>query len=394
MNLLLCFFAWWAYQNFGLLGVLMFPTMMMAMLYFRQNTMLYVNTMKSYQAQPPRFNMPDYEEVWLTTRDGVRIFAWLIRGPRPAEAPTMMFFHGNAGTIAERLPNAEGLIKHTGCNLLLVEYRGYGTSGGDPTEAGLLADGQAALDHLRGRKDIDTDNLLVFGRSLGGAVAIALAHANEGALRGMIVENTFTSIREMAGALFPFLAVLPDAWFEALLDNHWHSDEIIGALRLPSLFLAGKQDEIVPPPQMVELWDRLRGAGEPPQHSAFVPFPAGKHNDTWTLPGYYAPIARFLRAAAKPGTAKGGGATEPPEKEPEEEKREETDHDGWTRMSAEGEEGDTTPSPLKILSDAAIGDMSVQQLRSSLAKRKVAHGHCVEKAELVELLRDTQSRLS
>ena len=73
----------------------------------------------------------------------------------------------------------------------------------------------------------------------------------------------------------------------------------------------------------------------------------------------------------------------------------EADDDGWTRMSAEGEEGDTTPSPLlEILSDAAIGDMSVQQLRSSLAKRKVAHGHCVEKAELVELLRDTQSRLS
>ena len=125
-----------------------------------------------------------------------------------------------------------------------------------------------------------------------------------------------------------------------------------------------------------------------------MPFPAGKHNDTWTLPGYYAPIARFLRATAKPGTAKGGGATEP-EKEPEEEKKDETDDDGWTRMSAEGEEGDTTPSPLlEILSDAAIGDMSVQQLRSSLAKRKVAHGHCVEKAELVELLRDTQSRLS
>ena len=142
---------------------------------------------------------------------------WLIRHPQNSKtAPTMMFFHGNAGTIAERLPNAEGLIKNVGCNVMLVEYRGYGTSQGEPTEAGLKADAQGAIDHLKQRKDIDTDNLFVFGRSLGGAVAISLAAANEGALRGVLVENTFTCIRGMAGALFPFLAVLPEPWFECV----------------------------------------------------------------------------------------------------------------------------------------------------------------------------------
>ena len=104
----------------------------------------------------------------------------------------------------ERLPNAEGLIKHANCNVLLVEYRGYGTSQGEPTEAGLKADAQGALDHLRGRTDIDTDNPFVFGRSLGGAVAIHLAHSNEGALRGVLaMEWSRASSSGLAAAADP-----------------------------------------------------------------------------------------------------------------------------------------------------------------------------------------------
>ena len=358
------------------------------MLYFRQNAMLYVNAMKSYQALPPRFNMPDYEDVWITTQDGVRIFAWFIRAKTNSRAaPTLMFFHGNAGTIAERLPNAEGLIGNANCNVLLCEYRGYGTSQGDPTEAGLKADAQGALDHLRGRKDIDTDNLFVFGRSLGGAVAIHLAHANEGALRGVIVENTFTCIREMAVGLFPFLAALPSEWLEALLENKWHSDELIGQLKVPFLFLAGKQDEIVPPPQMIELWERLGGTGEnQPEGSVFVPFPQGKHNDTWTLPGYYAPLARFVRATAKPGScsinskvssSKPSAATAAATAAAAAAAAAAADDDEW--------------DPTEILTRGTIEGLTVAELKKALTARKIEHSHCVEKQEMVSLLQKYQN---
>ena len=418
MNVLfLGFVVWWSYNSFGLMGVLGFPLMsesrtrrcaawrplraveppaepvrvalaparaaVFGMLYFRQNGMLYVNAMKSYQALPPQFNMPDYEDVWITTEDGVRIFAWFIRAKSNSrQAPTLMFFHGNSGTIAERHPNAEGLIKHANCNVLLVEYRGYGTSQGEPSEAGLKADAQGALDHLLGRTDIDTENLFVFGRSLGGAVAIHLAHSNEGALRGVLVENTFTCIREMGAALFPFLKALPTDWLEALLENKWHSDELIGQLKLPCLFLAGKQDEIVPAPQMVELWDRLGGTGkEHPSGSVFVPFPLGKHNDTWTLPGYYAPVARFIRSTAKPGSCLTGGAAAAPAP-------------GLTPAPASTEEkkdADDDWDPTEILTRGAIEGLTVAELRKALKVRKVEHSHCVEKRELVALLQRYQS---
>lgn len=288
----------------------------------------------------------------------------------------MMFFHGNAGTIAERLPNAEGLIKHVGCNVMLVEYRGYGTSQGEPTEAGLKADAQGAIEHLKQRKDIDTENLFVFGRSLGGAVAISLAAANPGALRGVLVENTFTCIRGMAGALFPFLAVLPEPWFEALLENKWHSDDIIGDIKMPFLFLAGEQDEIVPHPQMVELWDLLggkgRGAvGKHPEGSAIIKFPTGKHNDTWTLPGYYAPLTRFVRTTAKPGSvgSVGPAAAAAAAKQVE---KEEEDEDEW--------------DPTEILTRGTIDGLTVAELKKALKARGVDHSACVEKREMVALL--------
>jgi pimeloyl-ACP methyl ester carboxylesterase len=369
MNLpILLMMAYWAYKSFGIMGVLGFPLMMLAMLYFRQNGMLYVNSVKSYAMTPDQapFNL-SYEEVRFITSDGFSICSWLVKQPKLVKgrnlAPTCLFFHGNAGTIAERLPNVAGLVNQCGVNVMLVEYRGYGTSEGTPTEAGLLADAQAALEALQKRDDIDSRNVFVFGRSLGGAVAVALAHANPGALRGLIVENTFTCIREMAGALFPFLLMIPATWCEALLENHWHSDEIIASLKLPSLFLGGRQDEIVPTAQMDELWSRFTAAGTP-ERSELVMFETGKHNDTWTLPGYYTPLEKFFRAVdrrsgySKPGSSDGG---------------------------ATGDGGDLSRGWV----DLDYSEMAVSDIKAHLRRRGVAHSQCVEKAELVALMKNT-----
>lgn len=305
MNIsMLMFMGFMAYRNFGIMGIVGLPAMFMAMLYFRQNNMLYIPTKGAYRVIPSQFGMNIYEKASILCADGVRISAWLIKQAEPRSAPTIIMFHGNAGTIQERLPNASGLVEACACNLLMVDYRGYGPSEGDPTEPGLRLDAKAALDWALKHEDIDEDNIFVFGRSLGGAVAVRLVHDNPTLVRGLIIENTFCGIREMASALFPFLQLLPASALESLLVNHWRSEECIGALRMPVLMLAGQLDEIVPTRQMDSMWYQLSCDGNQSPLSEIVRFESGKHNETWVLPDYYTHWKRWMAAAAKPNSKK------------------------------------------------------------------------------------------
>ena len=115
--------------------------------------------------------------IILIFRDGTQLHLFLIKQPgeKSRKVPTLLYLHGNAGNIGHRLINVQGLYTSIGCNVALLEYRGYGRSEGSPSEEGLCMDAQAALDFLLSRDDIATDKIIVFGRSLGGAVAIDLA---------------------------------------------------------------------------------------------------------------------------------------------------------------------------------------------------------------------------
>ena len=154
-------------------------------------------------------------------------------------------FHGNAGNIGHRLPLASMLVKHAGCNVFMLEYRGYGLSTGEPGEAGLAIDAQTALDYLCARAETSQHRIIVYGQSLGGAVAIRLVAANqtEGTrIVGLVLENTFLSMRK----LIP--SVLPPARFLAMLCHQvWPSDVVLPTIKdIPILFLSGLRDEIVP----------------------------------------------------------------------------------------------------------------------------------------------------
>jgi pimeloyl-ACP methyl ester carboxylesterase len=129
----------------------------------------------------------------------VRIHMWFIKqaASKLANAPTVVFFHGNAGNIGFRLPLLKALFDQLGCNILAVQYRGYGNSEGTPSEHGLTKDAQAALDWLSCRTDIDLSKVFLYGQSLGGGVSIKTAHSNQDKLAGVMVENTFTSIDDM-----------------------------------------------------------------------------------------------------------------------------------------------------------------------------------------------------
>lgn len=117
---------------------------------------------------PSSFNLP-YENVTTKTSDGVQIQMYFIYQPkeRQCKSPTIIFFHGNAGNMGHRLQNCVGLYHSLHCNILLVEYRGYGLSEGVPSEEGLYLDAKASINYLFTRNDINHSEIIVFGRSLG-----------------------------------------------------------------------------------------------------------------------------------------------------------------------------------------------------------------------------------
>lgn len=132
---------------------------------------------------------------------------------------------------------------------MLVEYRGYGKSEGNPTEKGLVLDAQAAIDHLAARVDIDSKRIIIFGRSLGGAVALALCNKRREKVAGLIIENTFLNISSMVDAVFPFLHFVKDY----ILTIDWPSHRYVANITSPIMFLAGEKDELVPPVQMKQV---------------------------------------------------------------------------------------------------------------------------------------------
>jgi len=222
------------------------------------------------------------------TKDGVRIHTWLVFQQEEKEkCPTVLFFHGNAGNIGFRLINARQLHELTGCNVLLVDYRGYGNSDGDPTERGLNLDAQACLDYLRSRSDIDKTKIFVYGSSLGGAVGLTLAYHNQDKIRGIILENTFTSIIDMVVVIAERMQLrrgqLLIRWFLWFyLTSHWPNAELIRRLRVPVLFMSGLQDELIPPEHMRSLYDTASASSYRQLHTV----PTGTHNDTFVKGGH------------------------------------------------------------------------------------------------------------
>jgi len=244
---------------------------------------------------PALFNLP-FENLFIKSRDGTQLHMFLIKQVSSdnshSRVPTILFLHGNAGNIGHRLVNVRGLYQNIGCNIALVEYRGYGRSDGSPSEEGICMDAQAALDYLHSRADLDTNKIVVFGRSLGGAVAIDLASRsiNKERISAVLLENTFTSIPDIARILFPFkiIKILP-VWF---YKNQFKSGKMVCRITQPTLFLSGLADKLIPPRMMTTLYS---SCGSPIKRLAR--FVSGNHNETWGCPEYYQTINYFLDEA-------------------------------------------------------------------------------------------------
>ena len=297
-------------------------TLGLGALYYFQDQLLYHPSIpgmpKTPRENPPGYRSPadhgihDYEEHFIKTDDGATIHAWLLLHPNSLSLPTIVYFHGNAGNMGFRLPHGSNLFKQCRVNVLLMDYRGYGSSKGTPSEDGLLSDGRAVLAALQAHPRVASDLIVLYGKSLGGAVALAVAEERPDDVLALVLENTFLSIPAMVDVLMPFVKIFKGL----ILRIGWHSDRRVALLSQPMLFLSGLNDELVPPAHMRELKERAMKS----VWTQLYTVADGTHNDTWHRGGiaYYRTYRDFIgkvmelveegkvgRKAAKGG--KGGG---------------------------------------------------------------------------------------
>ena len=232
------------------------------------------------------------EDRFFAADAGVELHGWWI--PRRRARGTVLYCHGSSGSIAHHSEPLAALARLS-INLFAFDYRGYGRSTGEPSEAGLFRDARAAWDHLVEQLGVRPEEIVLFGHSLGGAVAIDCALDRPAA--GLVVESTFTQVRDMARANYPRLPL------HLLARNQFRSIHKVGRLNLPKLFIHGSADVRVPP----ELGRRLYEAAAAPKELYLVP--GAGHNDLHRHGGsrYLRRISRFrrrcLRAAAEAAPA-------------------------------------------------------------------------------------------
>lgn len=199
-------------------------------------------------------------------------------------------FAPNAGNIGHTLPIAKILYHEFGYHVVTFSYRGYGLSTGTPSETGIKTDAVCVLRYLADHPVLGATKLVLYGRSLGGAVALYFATLPQAATRvsGIVLENTFLSIvkliPEVVGLLRPLAFLCTQRW-----DSETTIRSVPPHVRL--LFLSGARDELVPPAQHRRLFDLSRA-----RHKYFKSFPDGAHNNTVVQPNYW---LYFLGFAAK-----------------------------------------------------------------------------------------------
>ncbi|KAH8831418.1 Alpha/Beta hydrolase protein [Flagelloscypha sp. PMI_526] len=262
------------------------------------------------------------EEVTIPTSDGVNLSCYLIEQPKVSQSrATVIICHGNGMNHGDLLiPAREYFLRK--CNVLTLSYRGYGKSTGTPTEGGLRQDAQAALDYLKKHPRLSTIPVVVYGLSLGGAVAINLTARNSDKVAALIVENTFLSLPDVVKD-WPYIGT-----FSFLCHQKWNSARTISKIppSLPILMLSGKRDEVVPHKHMDGLRDiaSKRGtsnssswvwlkrlpsslslassstettveASTSAPNDVFHSFPEGFHANTFMQEGYWDVVGNFLK---------------------------------------------------------------------------------------------------
>ncbi|KAF8908147.1 BEM46 family protein [Gymnopilus junonius] len=257
-------------------------TLSVGLIYYGQNYLIYPSAFPPGSridvAKPSDFELP-YEDLELKTPDDVMLRCYLLPQRKDigygglhidipsnlsdeefaATRPTVIMFHGNGGNMGHRIPLAGIFYRKMRCNVLMMCYRGYGHSEGSPSEKGLRIDSQTALDYLTSHPLFQKAPIIIYGQSIGGAVAIDLASRNPTKIEALVLENTFTSLPSLVPHALPVLGP-----FSFLCHQKWNSASKIPSIpaTTPILMLSGMRDEIVPKEHMRALWEAVAKRGE------------------------------------------------------------------------------------------------------------------------------------
>jgi uncharacterized protein len=213
---------------------------------------------------PAASGLPEMQEIRVRTADGLDILGWHA-APRLAGAPTLVLFHGNAGHLGLWAGQARAMLD-AGLGVLIAGYRGYGGNPGSPSEQGLYHDARAALDWL-GARGVAGRDVVLLGVSLGTGVASQMA--NERPVAAIVLETPYTSVVDIAAALFPFV---PVRW---LLLDRFDTLSRIAAVRAPVLVAHGDRDDVIP----FAHGEAVFAAASDPKR--FLHVPGGDHGDLW-----------------------------------------------------------------------------------------------------------------
>ncbi len=254
---------------------------------FESHLIYFPGRQRTLTAPPVLLGLP-VERVEIPTEDGIQLVAWIMPAGADSTGLWLLVCHGNAGNLSEfdRPVHYAGL-RGLGLSLLAFDYRGYGESGGAPSEQGLYRDADAAYRYLRDERGVPAQRIVLFGHSLGSAVAIDLAGRVPAA--GLIVEGALTSAIDRGQELYPYIPV------RRIARSRFGSLDKVAGIAAPKLFLHASRDEVIPLAHGRRLFDAAR---EP---KTFVELQGG-HGDAFDVDSarYFGSIGAFL-ARLKPG---------------------------------------------------------------------------------------------
>ena len=226
----------------------------------------------------------NYEDVYLTTSDGVDLHGWFLQGN---DKFVLVWFHGNAGNISDRLSDVYYMHTKVGASIFIFDYRGYGLSQGSPSESGLYLDGRAAVEFLIDRvgDQKDAPEVVFFGRSLGSAIAAKMASIYD--VDGLILEAPFTSTIDLAKIHYPYV---PGFLVNMVIRDRYASDTVFDSVSAPVIVIHWQNDSIVP----IDMGKKIYNMFE--DKKSFYAVEGAGHNDTSVIGGkiYFTKIMEFL----------------------------------------------------------------------------------------------------
>lgn len=266
-------------------------------LYALQSFLIYpssLNDGRGHCATPDELGMP-YEHLYLPTPDGEKLQCYVLKQD-PADPQytnkTVVILSPNAGNIGHALQIVAIFYKTFRYNVVIYSYRGYGKSLGKALEAGLKIDADTVLAHIAEDQQLADSSLVLYGRSLGGAVAIYMAATHSDRILALVLENTFLLVPKTVPHIFPLLK-----HFTMFVHQKWDSELLVPKIpaHISVLLHSARRDEIVPPAHMDRINQLLKS-----QDKAFYEYPESGHNDTVMQPLYWQRIHDFIRDKVNP----------------------------------------------------------------------------------------------